>query len=82
MNPLDMRKLKAHFDGKVLIPHEPVDSPINQDLEIEVTISDLPEKPLEKLAKALDQFEPNQDWPTDGAAQHDHYLYGKNNIRI
>jgi len=33
-------------------------------------------KPLLKLLKALEALPDNPDWPVDGAAQHDHYLYG------
>jgi hypothetical protein len=32
-----MARLRAHFDGKVLIPVEPVDLPTDRELEIEVT---------------------------------------------
>lgn len=32
-------RIRAHFDGRALIPHGPVDLPVNQDLEIEVTSS-------------------------------------------
>ena len=81
-----MTKLKAHFDGKVLIPDEPVDLPVGRDLEIQVHLPQTPEpgepkhkpgmKPLEELADALEQTPPNPQWPRDGAAQHDHYLYG------
>ena len=39
-----MKTLKAHFDGKVLVPDEPVDLPINRPLELRV----------ESLAKASD----------------------------
>lgn len=28
--------LRAHFDGRVLVPDQPVDLPINQPLEVEV----------------------------------------------
>ena len=31
-----MTKLKAHFDGKVLVPDEPVDLPVDRDLEIQI----------------------------------------------
>ena len=34
------------------------------------------EKPLMKLVKLLEELPDNPDAPTDGAAQHDHYLYG------
>jgi len=81
-----MTKLKAHFDGKVLVPDEPVDLPVDRDLEIQVNLlettpaeqtkSEPRAKPLEELAHALEQAAPNPEWPPDGAAQHDHYLYG------
>lgn len=29
-------RLRAHFDGKVIVPDEPVDLPANSPLEIEV----------------------------------------------
>jgi hypothetical protein len=31
-------KVRAHFDGKVIIPDEPVDLPVDQPLEADVTI--------------------------------------------
>jgi hypothetical protein len=46
----DMTKLRAHFDGKVLIPVEPVDLPTDRELEIEV--NDVTE-PLRGSAAAL-----------------------------
>jgi len=81
-----MTKLRAHFDGKVLVPDEPVDLPLNRELEIHVDVVEggVPAeqepqndtRPLENLLRALEQATPNPDWPEDGAAQHDHYLYG------
>jgi len=71
-----MATLKAHFDGKALIPDEPVDLPLNCALEIEIKPIQNEGGPLAKLAKELDKLSINPDWPTDGAAQHDHYLYG------
>jgi hypothetical protein len=32
--------------------------------------------PLRELADRLSTLPANPDWPEDGAAQHDHYLYG------
>ena len=77
-----MTTLTAHFDGKVLIPDEPVSLPV--DCALEVHVQPLPQpaplpagdRPLMKLLKSLEEFPDNPDWPTDGAAQHDHYLYG------
>jgi hypothetical protein len=74
-----MTKLKAHFDGKVLVPDEPVDLPIDCVLEVQVrTLPDSsPEdRPLMNLVKLLEALPDNPNAPTDGAAQHDHYLYG------
>jgi hypothetical protein len=79
-----MTVLKAHFDGKVLIPDEPVNLPVDCALEVSVQPAPMKkqvatpqdEKPLMKLIKALEELPANPDWPSDGAAQHDHYLYG------
>jgi hypothetical protein len=75
-----MTVLKAHFDGKVLVPDEPVDLPRNCALELHVKeLIKAPEHdktPLQRLAEALQQYPDNPSWPDDGAAQLDHYLYG------
>ena len=74
--------LTAHFDGKVLIPDEPVELPMNCALEIRVQAlhKRVPlsgeSRPLMKLLRSLEELPDNPDWPADGAAQHDHYLYG------
>ena len=63
----------AHFDGKVIIPDEPLDLRPNQALIVQI-------QPLEGAAE-----EPALEWiaahavdsdalPTDLADQHDHYL--------
>jgi hypothetical protein len=89
-----MTTLKAHFNGKVLVPDEPVNLPMNCALKVQVepmpsesakdhvspvkpsaTLS-TEEKPLMKLLRLLEELPDNPDAPTDGAAQHDHYLYG------
>jgi hypothetical protein len=70
--------LKVHFDGKVLVPDEPVDLPVNCTLQVQVDPVQRPakaEKPLLKLAELARRF-PVTHGPADGAAQHDHYLYG------
>ena len=80
-----MTVLKAHYDGRVLVPDEPVDLPMDCALELHVQpvksakppVTLAPgERPLMKLVKALEALPDNPDWPPDGAAQHDHYLYG------
>jgi len=69
--------VKVHFDGKVLVPEEPIDLPLNCTLEVDVKTPSppLPDRPLMKLVELARKF-PVTDAPTDGAAQHDHYLYG------
>ena len=70
--------LRVHFDGKVLVPDEPVNLPVNCALEIHVEPVGTPStsnKPLTRLLALARKF-PATDGPADGAAQHDHYLYG------
>jgi hypothetical protein len=71
-----MTAIKAHFDGKVLVLDEPVDLPVNQPLEVYARPFFEKRPPLMELADALSQLPPDPNSPTDGAAQHDHYLYG------
>ena len=71
-----MTAIKAHFDGKVLVPDEPVDLPVNQPIEVFARPLEDKRPPLLELAEALSQFPPNPNSPKDAAAQHDHYLYG------
>ena len=77
-----MTTLIAHFDGKVIVPDEPVDLPVDCTLEVHVQLlaKQTPavgeDRPLMKLLRSLEELPPNPDWPADGAAQHDHYLYG------
>ena len=73
-----MTVLKAHFDGKVLIPDEPVNLPTNCVLEVRVEpVQKAPANgnSLQQLAEVAKRF-PVTDGPADGAVQHDHYLYG------
>jgi len=73
-----MTMLTAHFDGKVLIPDEPVKLPLNCALRVQVEpVRPTPptDKPLRRWVE-LAKRHPVTDGPSDGAAQHDHYLYG------
>jgi hypothetical protein len=73
-----MTTLTAHFDGTVLIPDGPVELPVNCRLKVQVEpVGDAPptDKPLQRLVELARRF-PVTDGPSDGAAQHDHYLYG------
>ncbi len=73
-----MTTLTAHFDGKVLIPDEPVKLPVNCALKVHVEPvkqAPLTDSPLQRLVQLAKSF-PVTGGPSDGAAQHDHYLYG------
>ena len=62
----------------MLVPDEPVKLPL--DCALKVQVEPLPgtsadNKPLERLVEVARHF-PVSGGPADGAAQHDHYLYG------
>jgi hypothetical protein len=67
--------VNAHFDGKAIIPDEPLDLRPNQALIVQI-------EPLEgeteesALAWIAANAVENDALPTDLADQHDHYLYG------
>jgi len=77
--------LKAHFDGKVLVPDEAVNLPLNCPLELHIrpvsTASAASESPngsgtaLRRLASLAKRLPTDPNAPTDGSQQHDHYLY-------
>lgn len=74
-----MSTVKARFDGRVFVPEETVDLPVGSVLTI--AIPDRQPRTngahsLAGLAQALNQLPANPDWPSDGAEQSDHYLYG------
>lgn len=73
-----MITIKARFDGRVFVPVVPVYLPVG--CELEIAIPEVPTRlqgdhPLGGLAELLARFPANEQWPADGAAQHDHYLY-------
>lgn len=73
--------LRVHFDGKVLVPEGKVDLPVGQTLTFRLETSDNPtadppKTGLQSLAELALSFDEDPDAPVDGAAQHDHYLYG------
>lgn len=70
--------VKAHFDGKVIVPDEPIDLPLNERLIVRIERTGEPQKREEEpalnwlAANAVD----DETLPADLANQHDHYLYG------
>jgi hypothetical protein len=71
-----MTVIKAHFDGRVLVPDEPVELPVNQPLRVYVEPTPVEDSPLLRLAHRLSEMPDNPSTPSDLAARHDHYLYG------
>jgi hypothetical protein len=69
--------VSAHFDGKVIVPDEPLDLPPNQALVVQIERVG-PREPADGsalawiAANAVDR----DALPADLADQHDHYLYG------
>lgn len=64
----------ATYDGRTLVPSEPLGLPIGTPVTLTVADADVP--PLMKLLEELDKLPENEDWPADGAANYKHYLYG------
>jgi len=71
--------VSAHFDGKVIVPDEPLDLPANQPLIVQIQAvagNDVPpeESALSWIAAhAVD----SDSLPADLADRHDRYLYGR-----
>ena len=71
--------VSAHFDGKVIVPDEPLDLPPNQALIVQIARVGDHAVPSEEsaltwiAANAVD----SEALPADLADQHDHYLYGR-----
>ncbi len=42
----------------------------------EVRVEPVEERPLMDLVRVVEGVPDDAGWPTDGAAEHDHYLYG------
>jgi hypothetical protein len=73
-----MVAVKAHFDGKVIVPDEAVDLPKDQPLIVQIKLAKSTKKP--KKQSALDWIAKNavadDPLPADLSYQLDHYLYG------
>ena len=73
-----MISIQAHFDGKVIVPHESVDLPRNQALivRIEPVSGSAPLDDESCLDWLVEHAVDSAAVPTDLSLQHDHYLYG------
>ena len=69
--------VNAHFDGRAIIPDEPLDLPPNQALVVQIESVGASETADESaLAWLASNAVENDALPADLADQHDHYLYG------
>jgi hypothetical protein len=80
--------VSAHFDGKVIVPDEPVVLPVGTPLRVQVEVqgaappADRTDSPspdgvgAPRFEGLLGLAADLPDAPADLAAQHDHYLYG------
>ncbi|HXP88661.1 MAG TPA: hypothetical protein VN841_28280 [Bryobacteraceae bacterium] len=71
--------VNAHFDGKVIIPDEPLDLPPNQALIVQIQPVDARDEIVREpaLSWLADHAVENDTLPADLAERHDHYLYGR-----
>jgi len=67
------RSISAHFDGKVIVPDEPISLPAGQRLRVEIESVEAPGGGFVDLLRFAADL---PGAPSDLAGQHDHYLYG------
>jgi hypothetical protein len=65
--------IAAHFDGKVIVPDEPVQLPVGQPLRVRLEVA---EPAVPRFAEFLQFAADLPDAPPDLAAGHDRHLYG------
>ena len=71
-------RVNAHFDGKAIVPDEPLDLPPNQALIVQIEPVGAREIADESaLAWLAANAVENDALPADLADRHDHYLYGR-----
>jgi hypothetical protein len=72
-----MISIHAHFDGKVIVPDDPVDLRPGQDLIVQIEPAH-PDRAQQESALnwLVENSVDSPDIPADLAEQHDHYLYG------
>ena len=72
-----MIAIKAHFDGKYLVPDEPVELPEGKTLCVRIEVSDAEDAdPLYHLTELAERT-----GVPDLALNIDHYLYGHPKVR-
>ena len=68
-----IQSIIAHFDGKVIVPDEPVEIPAGQPLRVHIESAN---QSVPRFADLLAFAADLPDAPLDLSLQHDHYLYG------
>lgn len=69
--------VNAHFDGKAIIPDEPLDLPPNQALIVQIeSVGARATEDESALAWLAANAVEDDTLPADLADRHDHYLYG------
>ncbi|HSZ59202.1 MAG TPA: hypothetical protein VK797_26410 [Tepidisphaeraceae bacterium] len=82
-----MPTIKAHFDGRVIVPDQPVDLLQGQELVVHFEPARAENGPAKNGEPTPSELDSADAWidehavddpslPIDGARQHDHYLYG------
>ena len=71
--------VSAHFDGKVIVPDEPLDLLPNQALILQIQTVGRQDSPAEESALAwiAANAADTEALPVDLADRHDHYLCGR-----
>ena len=77
-----MRVFRAHSDGRVLVPDEPVELGVGAKYEVtlrQVKGEEVDEKAVQSLREFLLSIAGTAkgDCPSDLARNHDHYLHGR-----
>jgi hypothetical protein len=77
-----MINFNARFDGKVIVPEEPVNLPQDRSFVVHVESIDEEWPPakdpsVSALQWIVDHAVDTDDLSTDLSAEHDHYLYGR-----
>ena len=72
-----MVTVSAHFDGKVIVPDEPLDVRLNQPLIVRIEeAGDIDYNDGSALSWLVANAIENDTLPVDLADRHDRYLYG------
>jgi hypothetical protein len=68
--------IAAHFDGKVIVPDQPLQLPVGQKLRVRVEVAEPSGKAPTLAERLLKHAGTVPDLPADLAEQHDHYIHG------